>query len=461
MSPNINNMDDVFFLKNMRFGVELETLQNRITHQSNNSIAKARLSYAQELNNYRESLVSDKTKNVLCKPYFHFQASPLMKSKQRHDDTMSYNRCGPIQGYTWLIDYDGSVRPDNNQVDKGFFGNTEIISPPLSVFPHPVDESNYMYKDFGAFVLQLVMNRLLRVNGTIEYTNNASTSTHVHISCINDNTNYFRDPAYLLAIALAWIKFQDVFFALVSEERRNNMFCRENPDFSNDKGLVSALINAVCAKPFSGENSILVRQIANTFATDSNFSIDRKYGLNLQNLIWTNSNPGIGTIEVRLHHGTMNPQEIFYWVLLISLFINSVMNEVYSISKEGNAAKSQLTQYLKSLYEQDINYPFDTLFQKYIKSDILREYYQAKYVSSCDTPSKSPLLDIHAGIENLVRLSRDILQGDINVFIGGNQGAYKKTSKKVFRLSRYRCVYVYKRKQYVKVKGQFIALNSL
>ncbi len=439
------------FLQFMRFGIELETLQSKYNHESNNSKTQVRLQYAQTLNNYRDSLINDSNKEILCKPYFHFQASPLLKSRERMPNSTLY-KCEYTteKGPTWTIDYDGSVRP--NSANPDLLGNTEIISPPLHVSTN--DLNNYQTTDFGPFVLNLVMKKLLPAGGEIKYGSNSSTSTHVHLSCISSvgSVNYLKNPYYLLAIAFYWQKYQNVFFNLVSESRRSNPFCKKTPPLN--QSMAQAMYNAVCNSSFDTSSNILVRQIAENFAMNENFQVDRKYGLNLQNLVGT----GIGTIEIRVHHGTMDPFEIYNWILLLSLFLTNIMNDVYDYMTKHNS-KDERKQYFDNLYKSinsiEASEEFDHLFDTLIKSNKLKKYYAEKY--SCGTKTVFDIND--PNIDPLVTKSFEILLK--KHLYGGRKILYKKLDKKIFIKSRTRCVYLYKRKQYVKIKNAFVPISSL
>lgn len=450
MQSNISN-----FLQYMRFGIELETLQSKFKHESNNSKTQVRLEYAKKLNEYRDSLIkNDVDKQLLCKPYYHFQASPLLKSRERMPDSTQY-KCEYTKekGPTWTIDYDGSVL--SNAANPKLFGNTEIISPPLHVWVD--DINNYQNTDFGAYVLNMIMKKILPAGGEIEYGSNKSTSTHVHLSCISTmgDVNYFKDPYYLLAIAFYWQKYQSVLFNLVSESRRSNPFCKPTPKLN--KGLAETMYKAVCRNKFGAQSSILTRQIAENFAMNDQFQVDRKYGLNLQNLVGTG---GIGTIEIRVHHGTMDPFEIFNWILLLSIFFCAIMNDVnvYMSSPESSDEKYR-AQYFAELYSASSLTPeneFDDFFDNFIKSNKLKKYYADKY--SCGTSTGFDIDD--PVIAPVVNKAFEILTPD--PMIGGKQDIkYKKIDKKVYVASRTRCVYVYKRKHYVKIKNDFVALKSL
>lgn len=403
------------FLKYMKFGIELETLQSKFKHESDNAKTKIRLQYAQELNNFRDSLINDTNKDILCKSYYHFQASPMLKSRERMSNSAVY-KCENTKEYgpCWTIDYDGSVLPDSSQAE--LFGNTEIISPPLRVWNEDINKNtdttaDIRTTDFGATVLNLIMKKILPVNGEIKYGSNNSTSTHVHLSCISpaSDLNYFKNPYYLLAIAIYWQRYQGVFLNLVSESRRNNQFCKKNPKLN--PGLFKAMISAVCMGNFSSNGGgMIIKQIADNIAMDDSFKVDRKYGFNLQNLTGT----GIGTMEFRIHHGTMDPQEIFNWVLLLSLFINTIMNEVYAAMTIPNISKDDKIKFYESLYNSPDG-TFDELFDKFIKSSTLKKYYMSKY--ECGSTSQDITDDPY--IEPIVQKINDLLSTD-PIIGGGN-----------------------------------------
>ncbi len=444
------------FINYMKFGVELETLQSGFKHESDNAKSQIRLQYAQTLNEFRDSLMNENNKNILCKHYYHFEATPIIKSRERIPNATIYKCTNNIGGPTWTIDYDGSVMPNSSHPD--LYGNTEIISPPLRVWID--DTKNYESTDFGAQVLNTVMNQILPAGGKIKYGNNDTASTHVHLSCINplSDINYFKNPYYLLGIVLNWQKYQNVFYSLVSESRRSNQFCKKNPKLNS--GLLKAMISAVSIGKFSSNSGgMIIKQIADNIAMDEYYKVDRKYGFNLQNLV---SN-GIGTIEVRIHHATSDPLEIYNWVLLLSLFINSVMKDVFNAMNIDNITKEDKIKYYESIYNSGDG-SFDEFFDKFIKSNTLKKYYFNKY--DCGVKTENTIDD--PDTEHVVKLANEILSNGVGR--GGVSGGdnnkqynkqYKKIDKKIFIASRNRNVYKYNRKEYVKINNKFVLVKSL
>ncbi len=123
---------------------------------------------------------------------------------------------------------------------------------------------------------------------------NSSCGYHVHIS----NNNFF-DNLYIQRLILVWASIEDILLATQPRSRLNNQYCRRYlKKFIDDKTKNTD-------KMPKGKEK-LISKLGST---------DRYTALNLSSL------KKHGTIEVRLHAGTVNKEKILNWVnLLLSIY---------------------------------------------------------------------------------------------------------------------------------------------
>jgi hypothetical protein len=370
----------------MRFGVELELLQDHTEHSFDNSDNK-RLTFAQNLNKTRKDIYSvpgdllqSLKEKMLNKKYYHFRAS-----KEYHG-ALYENNAIPTKpkdyAYTWVIEYDSSVRLINNSGDPlpltakskeqntKYNPNTEFVSPPLTLWKFK--PKNYICDDFGPMVLNIVMREMFKSKFNIA--TNDNTSVHVHISCVDEKENYFTNPRYLLSVCLNWIKYEGLLKGLINPKRRNNWYAKS---IQMDGSLGYKL------KTLANIAKITLKDVVEGFNDGTGYEYRFK-SLNLQNLI-----DGIKTIEVRIHHGTIDPLQISCWCYILTLFFNHVMTETRAVITNNE----QYHNYITSLIDAINNMPkqnnakktaqykeqFNSFFDNIIRSDLLKSYYYRAY----------------------------------------------------------------------------------
>ena len=471
--PIESSSEPFYFLKRMKFGVELELLQDGYDHRPVN-VEGRRRAYAEALNEHARRLQSA----YLDKPYFYFRATKRMKTLDDFHENQ-YPDAGPYD--TWVIDHDNSVKANANanastgtKSSRRLQGNTEIISPVLSVF---VGGKERARTDYGPFVLAVVMNVLLKLPG-LTYETNKSTGTHVHLSCVDDDkkNNFFKNPMVLRAIILNWIRYQPVFYALV-KDRTDNEHCKplklfpynegddEGDDESDDEGDKNENSGKYIYDMIKHDykNISGCRQHTCNNLLVGYYCGDRYFGLNLDNLIRGKRGERTikGTLEVRLHHGTIDPKELYNWVLLLACFFDRVMTDVVVAE-----ASDGLDDYFGVLTSDGRPVETDDLFADFVKRFVPFSYLRAYYAKKLRTVPGTSRKDAQ-GLASLISdISDDAFWEDPMAFSGGADPRkkpdvkYVKTSEKVMFMTRSRCVYIYRRKKYVMVKNEFVKLNA-
>lgn len=180
---------------------------------------------------------------------------------------------------------DGSIQYDSSE-----WRGVEIKTKPLGF--------NVMLRTMSKFA-QIADKRGIEVN--------KSTGYHIHIS----NKRFFI-AKNLKKILSTWIAIEDVLMATQPQSRMNNQYCKRRlKDFAEKCGLPNL--------PAGKEKLI-----------DDARQADRYYTLNL------NSLSKHGTLECRLHSGTVNFKKIKNWAVLITAIFD------YALTKYDKAKIAEL-----------------------------------------------------------------------------------------------------------------------
>lgn len=266
-----------------------------------------------------------------------------------------------IEGPVWVVDHDSSVQRTQNSLravtpytklnnrihiktrrtTHAIVENMEIVSPPLELTSDAPSEQ-----------LQAVFEKM---NGgeddNLIFYNNSTTSNHIHMT-IGDK---FKDPLNLLKICIAWWWFEPVFMSLVPKWRRNNEYCKTMRQITAEKfnahsptgdaaimsdhnllyyvlGIKSADEMAEFLDPV--KKTISIKKIIALFQGSIDDHNTRYAALNLLNLVERKEISGtgetkapIGTIEVRVKHGSTDVNELMNFVRLFELFFKSAMEK--------------------------------------------------------------------------------------------------------------------------------------
>lgn len=172
---------------------------------------------------------------------------------------------------------------------------------------------------------------------------NSATSNHIHFSC----GNIFRTPEHLYNICTFWWYFEPLFMHLVPKWRRNNEYCKTIHDiFKEDDSktdlvsLFTSLKNYEDMKQLHDEtHDKQIFKLIRFFQGNPFESSTRYAALNLMNL----KPKGIGTIEVRIKHGSNDPDELINYAKLFMKFFKAIFEN-----------KKPASLYYKDYKENDV-----------------------------------------------------------------------------------------------------------
>lgn len=163
---------------------------------------------------------------------------------------------------------------------------------------------------------------LFEEDKTIDLYNNIKTSNHVHISMKNE----FKNPSKLIKVCAAWLFFEPLFYAMVAPFRSNNQFCipmfkqmqkygKDGKDGEDIKGMDAVQSFFYTMKGQNKEEETLK-------------GIHDLLGSEKYSVFNLNKVANIGSIEVRLKHGSNDSEENSRWVRLLAYFLMAaVKNE--------------------------------------------------------------------------------------------------------------------------------------
>lgn len=228
--------------------------------------------------------------------------------------------------------------------DRNVFENIEIVSPPLDL----KDDS---HKE----IINDVFNNVFINNNYMFHFNNSTTSNHIHFSCKND----FRNRENLYNICMNWIHFEPVFFNLCPFWRTNNDYCTSiNENMKNN--LEEDAYNTI----FMGEDQMGpdISDIINIFQGNCEEPNTRYTAINLLNLV----DGGIGTIEIRLKHGSNDPEELLFFIELFTKFFDASIRKKRVDNNNTTLlavllASQNDTEYLNKAF----NFLFDNILEGY------------------------------------------------------------------------------------------------
>ena len=135
---------------------------------------------------------------------------------------------------------------------------------------------------------------------------NPTTSTHVHLGWQNYNVSK------LLCFMKVAAYYEPALMSIVSPSRVNNRYCK------TIQGIMEKLLDLST-----------LDQWAEFYDEDNNEKI-RYHSVNLTNLF----NDGLGTVEIRLHNGTLEELKILAWISLWMRILNAVDRDVKPPSLE-------------------------------------------------------------------------------------------------------------------------------
>ena len=353
-----------FTRNNIKFGFELETLIYDDVGSFVTSWKKRETRYINEFN---------KEKDASQTPCSH--TSDCSVDVTNLDESMYTRYYIPFDNNALL----GKIGKIGNKIiQRKIIKEMEIISLPISI-----NTQNYDYYKTIESVYKTTS-----CNGKYTLLNNETTSNHIHFSCMSNDNNAFSTPEHLLNIGMVWWLFEPVIHKLVAPWRINNEYCEplDYCIFSSQKqytmhstfyqaeaGEENTTQEAIIKEQQSEKNKLLTRIfihindalfrednygsmrtdfknkfLVQYFSDEANnktlkkimlgpdndkssindiiklFLKDRYCAINFLNLVKKNVNER--TIEIRLKHGSADPNEMCAYVDLFSLFLIAIVS---------------------------------------------------------------------------------------------------------------------------------------
>lgn len=238
--------------------------------------------------------------------------------------------------------------------DRNCIENLELVSPVMCI-------ENYENK------INHLFDEILNYHNSKELYifNNSTTSNHIHMSF----GNLLENPKHVYNICLYWLYFEPVIMSFVPYWRHQNFYCQSisfrllrNCSFNKDK-----FIDIFKNKQYSNQT---LSNIINLFQGDINDPNTRYSTLNILNLV----KGGIGTIEIRVKHGSTDKNELIKYIDLFTKFFCNVLNKNKIYSKET----------IDMLYDsigdkKKLKKAKKLFFDNIINDNSLKQYFTKKY----------------------------------------------------------------------------------
>lgn len=309
--------------------------------------------------------------------------------------------------------------------------NNEIISPPFSTINEGEQEIRILY------------DALSEQKNVTSY-HNSRTSMHIHYSFPKtevDTTN----PNHIFNIYMAWLYFEPIIMALVPKWRNNNEYC-------SLIGEIAKKVNVTqCYTKIKGDlnitNDVTSVITAFQFTDDDDFSNEqvpvRYKTLNMINLILSKyaSKDPIGTIEVRIKHGSCDINESMNYIRLFALFMQQAV-------KRGEAFFN-----LQCAREMPIN----------IKRVLLSPFIdmRVKFILLANFIDDKALMEYFKTIFQKLSSGKDPRCGGQEGQSGGSK-KYSKISEVFEYKGKKRTIYVGQRgARYVKLNKKYVSIKTL
>lgn len=333
----------------------------------------------------------------------------------------------------WVVDDDSSVEFDIGDTDEKCYtvlqkklnvhdmlndnytlvDNMEVVSPPFKLEDGPISIKgiNDVFKIMNGIGTPLV------------FFHNETTSQHIHYSFPE-----LANSHNVLKLCLAWWWFEPVIMSLVSQLRRNNsMYCAPLRKITHSKcGADNPVADAAM---FSDPNLVfyaltrttdpvgimegmskptVLESILAMFQGDESGKVSRYCALNLLNL------PGkLGTVEVRIKHGSNDVDELYAFVRFFYEFIQQALERPVTYFSERSAL-------LQSLYAADY-YNNKSAFQ--IAKNALYEF-----LNIVPTSDEATWIEKQIALCNPTKV-KELMQID-NAQVAGRRKAKKKSAMK-------------------------------
>jgi hypothetical protein len=354
-----------------------------------------------ESNNYIDKLI------CYANEYVNANCIPLIidnTNKKPIEKLLFYNPISDLEKYGtgegWCYIIDRTIKCNNTDGENL---SAEIVSPILSMsHQNYFDPENHtknniwsnLEKNFGKQYFEgifiLVMwfififnNKYCNIGRMFEPIDN-STGLHVHYS--NKLLTKSTEGVYILRYILKYfIFFEDMILSFLHESRTNNEHIKKIIPERLKENHALIFWNNIISK-LIGKSKNTFNKFHELIYCMTDAWKDRRHTLNLtiNFLNEDNIKDGIEPInideplrfEFRLHHGTTNIKEIYYWTNFICLFMSSCINKGLNHYYDDNIFDFNFIEIIgKSNYEQII---FDLMFDEFVPDNNIKKYYHQK-----------------------------------------------------------------------------------
>jgi len=233
-------------------------------------------------------------------------------------------------------------------------------------------------------------------HNAFSFWHNRTTSNHVHFS-YHDAT-YYRNPVTLAKICMVYWYFEPVLLLLVGHWRRRNTYAdsmrNQLKTFKHYRNLFFGVDHSNFEQ-FLATHGLSLDLPSIVFM----FQTDRYSAFNMYNL----APKSIGTIEVRLKHGSNDPLENKMWMLLLAFMFKAAADDKMWITNQSNEFKksawdlyakletnsqwdSSTKLFLNEATLNDLKVVLDVM-KTYVGEDIVWNYWMSVLARLHDVPA--------------------------------------------------------------------------
>lgn len=202
----------------------------------------------------------------------------------------------------------------------------------------------------------IVLKQIEDISREYKLTVNSSCGLHVHTS-----NPSFMEAKTLRKILGLWVAIEDVFFATQPESRLNSHYCKRR--------LASYAVAGFPVLP--NEKQRLIEEMGHS---------DRYYALNFASL------QRHGTIECRLHAGTLNTEKITNWITLLETFYDYAIHSYKGKDVDILFSMPTSEQKIKLAWEliglkKDMREYFNARIDKFLVSKLEAQHLKAQEIT--------------------------------------------------------------------------------
>ena len=306
---------------------------------------------------------------------------------------------------SWVVCHDGSVTlTQKRALFTKFYENiysfatkqqhNDLLQRANNVLQHVEIVSPILYPYTYRPIFDDIFTHILPMQNGLFYFNNSKTSNHIHVSCGDE----FRNPNKLFDVCMMWWRFEQLFLYLCPKWRRENRYCLPMQHILEKNFDHNYLLqNFMTGYP---RNNVDLFAVIETFQGNPLEKSNRYAAFNMLNL----APGGIGTVEIRIKHGSTDYMELSMFIELFINFLNACLNNK-KIDSQNDLWLLYASKNNPALLPQVLN----VLFDKIIDNTTLRSYFitQLQYIMSMDDstmPGNSQLVPMNIGGEKKILL---------------------------------------------------------